>query len=143
MDEGIRPGDHLLRNAWFSKIKKFFSFLGAFLIMCILYIPWLIFAVPCICASVTYDLSKKSGYRPIVRTMQTILAFCSGLVLDICFIPAALIGTLCAILVGIIYCMQTLFKKIFGPNVEFTNRNQAAADANMREAERRMQERLD
>ena len=135
MEVGIRPGDHLRWNGWNLRLKRFAKGLGWFILGCILYIPWLIFICPILCALMCYENTYRTNGK-CASFFLAIVGFCGGLVLDICFIPAALLGTLFLLIAVICFLLNKLFKFVFRSSrqVTVTNPNQEASDRNMREA---------
>ena len=114
MDSNIRPGDHLKMDTCWFKVKKFFRGLGiglCFLLAFIIIYPfWLVFAIPFVIAVSINDKSRSNGDGILLKSIKTLLGFCLGLVLDICFIPAALIFTVCVVAAGIIGGIAGLVK---------------------------------
>ena len=108
MDENVRPGDHILKETFGFKAKKFFSALGrgiCLLLASIIIYPFLlVFGLPVMLAIAADERHHMVGLGRgrFFRTILSLLSFCLGLVLNICFIPAALIGTACLIVAVII-----------------------------------------
>ena len=105
MDSSIRPGDHL-RIA--PKVKKVGERI-CIVILGLLAFPFVIlFWMPIAGAVVSFEQGKRVNNGAFVILLKTICGFILGAILNICFIPLALFGTVCAILVAIVRILSNL-----------------------------------
>ena len=121
MDASVRPGDHLRRKSFIYKAQQFVKLLCGFLTFLVLYIPCLVFFLPFMFSVIAYESTRHNNIginRRVVRPIVITLAFCVGMLLNICFIPAAILGTICAICALIFRCIQLLIRWCFSPPPE-------------------------
>ena len=121
MDQSVRPGDHLKRQTFIYKAQQFVKLLCGFLTFLVLYIPCLVFFLPIMFTVIAYESTRRNNIgidRIVVRPIVMTLAFCVGMLLNICFIPAAILGTICATCMIIFRCIKLLIGWCFGPSPE-------------------------
>ena len=105
MDSSIRPGDHLRIG---PKIKKVGQGIGIAILVIIAFPFFLLFGMPLAGAIHLYEQGEKAHNGAFVKLLKTICGFILGAILNICFIPLALFGTVCAILVAIVRILSNL-----------------------------------
>ena len=111
MDASIRPGDHLKVKTFGYKVRTFLRNIGFFLALLIMYIPFLLFFLPVMCSLATYGAFERTnaGNR-LLLTFLAFLGFCAGIVLNICFIPAMLIGNIAGLIFVIFRSIRAVFR---------------------------------
>lgn len=98
MDESVRPGDGSKTG---TKCCRVFKAIGLVLLCIMLYPFVLVFYMPIVCAAGLGSLGSRGGCGTML--FLGAIGFVVGLILDICFIPLALIGT-------IVFLIVMLFK---------------------------------
>ena len=105
MDSSIRPGDHLRIAPKVQKVGEGICIA----ILGLLASPFvLLFFMPIAVAVLCYDSGHKAHNGAFVKLLKTICGFILGAILNICFIPLALCGTMCWILQAITRTLSNL-----------------------------------
>ena len=105
MDETVKAGSRVVTNNRCVYVLKVIGYA----ILCILLWPfWLILACPIMCTIFGVEIGRRE-LGCCGATILGIIGFFTGLVLDICFIPCAIIFTLCAIAVALFRCIKCIF----------------------------------
>ena len=123
MDDTVKPGDHLKFRGFRGIVTNVTNFIkGLLAALCIIscaviiYPLWLVFFIPCSCATGFYENHRRYNHNmrryKICGFLNGLMGFCFGLVLNICFIPVALCATACGILGFIIFLTGALIDTI-------------------------------
>ena len=93
MDENVKPGDKgAKRNCCWEVTKVILKVL----LMIVLYPLWLVFFLPCSMAIGGWKLGNHEG-NIVAAIFLSIILFVLGLFFDLCWIPLALLLTLCLV----------------------------------------------
>ena len=130
MDESVKPGDGL------KKVKancccEFLKIVGKVLLMIIAYPFFLVLYMPC---SVAYQMGKQGwkeaglcGAIPL-----GLIGFIIGFIMNICFIPAALLYTVLVLfvllIIGLIMCCTCSCCRSRGQNAQAEEENRRRAE---------------
>lgn len=134
MDESVKPGDKgAKRNCCWEVTKVVLKVL----LMIVLYPFWLVLFLPISMAIAGWKLGNSEG-NIVIAVYFSIWLFVTGIFFDICWIPFALMLTLCV--VGVCCCQCCMFCA-GGCGRENREQQEAAEAANRAAAERQIRER--